>query len=281
MFNHSMAKTLSVQGRGARWRGAPLAALTLAVFSLLFSVGCRRDMQDQPRYEAYEKTSFFKDSISSRTLIEGTVPRGYLREDTHLYTGKIDGSRASAAAGNNPPGGTSPGQSTGGSSSGAAATAATTINTSASASPPPPQSSTPSSATVGGGSTNDVDSFPFPINQQVLERGQERYQIFCSMCHGATGGGDGMIVRRGYRQPPSYHTDQLREARVGHFFDVITNGWGSMPNYAAQIPVRDRWAIVAYIRTLQLSEQGDISEIPEAEREKLLNKSVESGGHSR
>ncbi|MEJ7709235.1 MAG: cytochrome c [Pyrinomonadaceae bacterium] len=269
-----MAKTLTVQDRGARWRGAPLVAVVLAVFSLLFSAGCRRDMQDQPRYEAYEKTAFFKDSISSRPLVEGTVPRGFLREDTHLYTGKIGGSGVTTATGNNPPGGTSPDKSTGGGVSGAA-----TINTTANASPSP-QSSMPSSMTGGAGATGDVDSFPFPINQQVLERGRERYQIFCSMCHGATGGGDGMVVRRGYRQPPSYHTDQLREARVGHFFDVITNGWGSMPNYAAQIPVRDRWAIVAYIRTLQLSEQGDISDMPEAERDKLLNKSGESGGHS-
>jgi mono/diheme cytochrome c family protein len=109
-----------------------------------------------------------------------------------------------------------------------------------------------------------ADTFPFPVTQEVLNRGQERYQIFCSMCHGATGKGDGMVVKRGYRQPPSYHTEQLRSAPVGHFFDVITNGWGSMPNYAAQVPVRDRWAIVAYIRALQLSREGTAADLPPA-----------------
>ena len=100
---------------------------------------------------------------------------------------------------------------------------------------------------------DDVDTFPFPVTAEVVSRGQERYQIFCAMCHGATGAGDGMIVRRGFKQPPSYFTEDLRNAPVGHFFDVITNGWGSMPNYAQQIPAQDRWAIIAYIRALQLS----------------------------
>jgi mono/diheme cytochrome c family protein len=100
----------------------------------------------------------------------------------------------------------------------------------------------------------DSTAFPFPVTQEVLTRGKERFEIFCSMCHGLTGEGDGMVVRRGYRRPPSYYTDDLRNARVGHFFDVITNGWGSMPNYAAQIPAQDRWAIIAYIRALQLSQ---------------------------
>ena len=100
---------------------------------------------------------------------------------------------------------------------------------------------------------DDVDTFPFPVTKEVVERGQQRYQIFCSMCHGAGGAGDGMVVRRGFKQPPSYFTEDLRSAPVGHFFDVITNGWGSMPRYSQQIPVQDRWAIIAYIRALQLS----------------------------
>jgi mono/diheme cytochrome c family protein len=91
------------------------------------------------------------------------------------------------------------------------------------------------------------------VTAEVVTRGQERYQIFCAMCHGATGAGDGMVVRRGYKQPPSYYTESLRSAPVGHFFDVMTNGWGSMPAYAQQVPVQDRWAIAAYIRALQLS----------------------------
>ncbi|PYS91311.1 MAG: hypothetical protein DMF64_12570 [Acidobacteria bacterium] len=108
----------------------------------------------------------------------------------------------------------------------------------------------------------DATMFPFPITQDVLTRGQQRYNIYCSMCHGMTGYGDGMIVRRGFRRPPSYHDERLRAAPVGHFFDVITNGWGAMPDYAAQIPVQDRWAIIAYVRALQLSQQVNKSEVP-------------------
>lgn len=239
-----------------------------AVCCLLLGSACRQDMHDQPRYEYYERTNFFKDNISSRPLVEGTVPRGYLREDAHLYTGKTGNAGVTTATGNNAGGSAVPGAGLGGDT---ATANSPTANSG--------QQSMPSSATGDAGT--DVESFPFPITQDVLERGRERYQIFCSMCHGATGAGNGMVVRRGYRQPPSYHTDQLREAPVGHFFDVITNGWGSMPNYAAQIPARDRWAIVAYIRALQLSEQGNISEVPPAELEKLKNKSTtESGGHS-
>ena len=98
--------------------------------------------------------------------------------------------------------------------------------------------------------------FPFPVDDAVMARGRERYDIFCSPCHGRTGDGDGMVVQRGYRRPPSFHIDRLRQAPPGHFFDVITNGFGAMPDYAAQIPVRDRWAIVAYIRALQLSQHA-------------------------
>src|SRR5688572_10889207 len=104
--------------------------------------------------------------------------------------------------------------------------------------------------------TDDVDTFPFPITQETVQRGRERYEIFCSVCHGVTGHGDGMIVRRGFRRAASFHDDRLRQAPVGHFFDAITNGWGAMPPYAAQVPVQDRWAIIAYVRALQLSQQN-------------------------
>jgi mono/diheme cytochrome c family protein len=104
--------------------------------------------------------------------------------------------------------------------------------------------------------TDDVDTFPFPITAETVQRGRERYEIFCTACHGLTGHGDGMIVRRGFRQAASFHDDRLRQAPVGHFFDAITNGWGAMPSYAAQVPVQDRWAIIAYIRALQLSQQN-------------------------
>jgi hypothetical protein len=109
-----------------------------------------------------------------------------------------------------------------------------------------------------------VDAFPFPITRAVLERGQERYNIYCAPCHDLLGAGKGMIFRRGFNRPPpqSYHIDRLRQAPVGYFFDVITNGLGAMPDYAAQIEPRDRWAIVAYVRVLQLSQNASVNDVP-------------------
>ncbi len=115
-----------------------------------------------------------------------------------------------------------------------------------------------------------VDTFPFPITRESLERGQERFDIFCAPCHDRVGTGQGMVVRRGFRAPPSYHTDRLRQAPVGHFFDVITNGFGAMPDYAAEVPPRDRWAIAAYIRALQLSQDATLADVPPAERQRLM-----------
>src|SRR5262249_5093014 len=114
------------------------------------------------------------------------------------------------------------------------------------------------------GKTNGADAtvFPFPIDARVMARGRERFDIFCSPCHGRTGMGDGMVVRRGYRRPPNYHQDRLRDAPVGHFFDVITNGFGAMPDYAAQTRPEDRWAIAAYIRALQLSQHASAADAP-------------------
>ena len=115
----------------------------------------------------------------------------------------------------------------------------------------------------------DVDTFPFPVSASVLGRGEERYAIYCTPCHGAIGDGDGMIVRRGYRRPPSFHDERLRQAAVGHYFDVMTNGFGAMPDYAAQVRVRDRWAIVAYIRALQLSQHATLADVPAEARARL------------
>jgi mono/diheme cytochrome c family protein len=115
----------------------------------------------------------------------------------------------------------------------------------------------------------DATEFPWPVTSEMMARGRERFDIYCSPCHDRTGSGDGMIVRRGYRRPPSYHIDRLREAPVGHFFDVITNGFGAMPDYRDQVPVPDRWAIVAYIRALQASQHATLDQVPPAEREKL------------
>jgi mono/diheme cytochrome c family protein len=119
---------------------------------------------------------------------------------------------------------------------------------------------------VGG---RPVDALPVPITAELLARGRERYDIYCSPCHDRVGSGRGMIVRRGYRQPPSLHLDRLRQAPAGHFFDVATNGFGAMPAYAAQVPVRDRWAIVAYVRALQRSQHATLADVPPAERRLL------------
>src|SRR5206468_6132876 len=113
------------------------------------------------------------------------------------------------------------------------------------------------------GKVNGADAtiFPFPIDEKVMARGQQRFNIYCSPCHGRTGQGDGMVVQRGYRRPPTYHQDRLRDAAVGHFFDVMTNGFGAMPDYAAQVSPPDRWAIAAYIRALQLSEHARVDDV--------------------
>ena len=110
--------------------------------------------------------------------------------------------------------------------------------------------------------TTLVTELPFAVDEKVLARGQERYNIFCTPCHDAVGGGKGMVTERGFRAPTSFHVDRLRQAPVGHFFDVMTNGFGAMPDYRAQVSPRDRWAIVAYIRALQLSQHGAKTDIP-------------------
>ena len=191
----------------------------LLILLLLISAGCRRDMQDQPKIKPLRGTTFFRDGLGSRQPIEGTIARGQLRSNTEYFTGKKVGATGATAT--------------------------------------PAQQQT---AGATGSQTNsfpdDIDTFPLPVTAEVIQRGRERYNIFCSACHGLTGNGDGMIVRRGFRRAASFNDDRLRQAPVGHFFDAITNGWGAMPSYAPQIPVQDRWAIIAYIRALQLSQQN-------------------------
>ena len=201
-----------------------LLLLLLSAFCLLPS-GCRRDMQDQPKAIAYRESAFFKDGVSSRPPVEGTVPRGYLRADREFYFGKKSGYRTPTSRGSD-----------------------RVIDTSGQQ----PGAGPKSTAMF----PDNVETFPFPITKEILERGQERYQIFCSSCHGLTGYGDGMVARRGFNKPApaSFHQDKLRQAPVGHFFDVVTNGWGAMPSHSSQIPVEDRWKIIAYIRALQLSQ---------------------------
>jgi cytochrome c553 len=114
-----------------------------------------------------------------------------------------------------------------------------------------------------------VTTIPMVVTRELLVRGRERFEIYCAVCHGRTGGGDGMIVQRGFPRPPSFHEPRLREAPAGHFFDVMTQGYGVMYPYAARVEPRDRWAIVAYIRALQLSQHATTNEVPPDERAKL------------
>ncbi len=176
----------------------------------------------------YRSTVFFKDGLSSRPLVEGTVPRGFLKTDTEFFTGKKAGRASSVTSNPQTPAG---------------AGANNAANFSGAAAYP-----------------DDVELFPLPVTKEIVDRGKERYEIFCSVCHGLTGNGDGMIVRRGFRRAASFNEDRLRQAPVGHFFDAITNGWGAMPAYAPQIPAQDRWAIIAYIRALQLGQQSQQSQ---------------------
>jgi len=122
-----------------------------------------------------------------------------------------------------------------------------------------------------GGKVNGqlATEFPMPVNADLMLRGQDRFNVFCSPCHGRTGKGDGMVVRRGYRAPTSFHDPRLRQAPPGYIFDVVTNGFGAMPDYAAQIPVADRWAIAAYIKALQFSQNATINDVPADKRSEL------------
>ncbi len=201
--------------------------LWITIFGIVMAgIGCRYDMQDQPRYKAYKESKFFADDKAMRDLPEGTVARGFLREDKAFYTGKKENS-----------------------------------GTAGSAAPASPQNV--QGSTLNSEFPDAITEFPIPITKELLDRGEQRYKIFCIVCHGPVGKGDGMVVRRGYPQPPTYHDDRLRNAPVGHFFDAITNGWGKMNPYASQIPPADRWAIVAYIRALQISQNpGGMTPLP-------------------
>ena len=117
--------------------------------------------------------------------------------------------------------------------------------------------------------TNLVTTFPVPITREILQRGRQRFEIDCVPCHGETGGGNGIVVQRGFPAPPSYHIDRLRDAPIGHFFDVMTRGYGVMFSHASRVTPEDRWAIAAYIRALQLSENAKLTDVPANEIAKL------------
>lgn len=122
---------------------------------------------------------------------------------------------------------------------------------------------------TGKAGGQDVTEFPFPITRADIGRGEERFNIYCSPCHGRSGDGQGMIVKRGFRAAANYHTERLRQAPVGHFFDVVTNGFGAMSSYASRVPTDDRWRIIAYIRALQYSEAASIGDVPPELRDGL------------
>lgn len=182
-------------------------------------------MADQPRCEPYEESTFFDDDRCVRQVVDGTVPRGFVQEDTLLYTGSEEAT-GGAAAGEGDDG-----------------------------------------ALPGGNAAEQEPAglatlYPFPVTMEVLARGRERYNVNCTPCHGRLGNGDGIVVRRGYPQPASFHEERLREAPPGYFFNVITNGFGAMPSYAGQVEAVDRWAIAAYIQTLQLSQNATLEDVP-------------------
>jgi mono/diheme cytochrome c family protein len=133
-------------------------------------------------------------------------------------------------------------------------------------------------ATTGKVGRAFLATAPVPVTRELLRRGRERFEIFCSPCHGLTGHGDGMVARRGFRQPTSFHVERMREQPDGYFFDVMTSGFGAMPDYAAQVPVADRWAIVAYIRALQLSQGATLADVPPDKRPELDGQPPSSPG---
>ena len=226
-------------------KGLRLAGLVLLI---ALAPGCRQDMHDQPKYEPLEPSTFFEDGRGSRPPVEGTVARGFLREDAQFFTGKTGGS-----------------QQTGGAAAQNVGAAAQNIGSTGLGNTADPNRSSAVTAQYQGFAA----VFPMPVTQEIMDRGEERYNIFCSVCHARTGDGNGMVVRRGYRKPPSFDEDRLRQAPVGYYFDVITNGFGAMPDYSAQITARDRWAIIAYIRALQRASQGTLADVPEDQRGKL------------
>jgi hypothetical protein len=182
----------------------------------MFALGCRQDMQDEPKFIPQRGTSFYADGRSVRPQVENTVARNQLHEDSYFYTGLTNG--------------------------------------------------------------KEGDGLPFPVTMQVLERGQERYNVYCTPCHSRVGNGIGMIVQRGYIKAGSFHSKRLETAPLGHFFHVITNGYGAMPDYAAQVAPVDRWAIVAYIKALQLSQKATQADVPAGAHVEPLSSIAEREG---
>jgi hypothetical protein len=193
------------------FRNINLIKISALLLCLALLTGCALDLHDQPRYESFEKSTFFGDSQSARPRIPDTVAHDRLRVDPILYAGQFN---------------------------------------------------------------NDfAPTFPFTVTLEVLERGQDRFDIFCAPCHGRLGDGQGIMAEYDL-DVPTFHTPELRQEPPGYYFDIITRGTRVMPSYASRISPADRWAIIAYIRALQLSQNADLSNVPPQEVPNLDNTEV-------
>ena len=204
--------------------GRPALAALACGLVLLAASGCRQNMHNQHKLEAYEASDFFADGQGSRQLPDAVVPLGTFGAEIAPYTGLVV---------------------------------------------------TPAAANAGGAGSQDG---PPPMSIELVRRGQERFNIFCSPCHGRAGDGAGMIVQRGYKQPTSFHDPRLLSAQADYFVTVMTEGFGVMPSYKEEVPVRDRWAIAAYIRALQYSQNARLAELPEAQRQVVISALANPGG---
>jgi mono/diheme cytochrome c family protein len=209
--------------RGLLAPGCFLCRFVLVLLVLVMS-GCQQKMADQPSYKNLQPCEFFPDHRSERPEISGTVARGQLETDVALFTGRRTGSSGE------PLGAVAPG----------------TVQ-------PAPGSAAAIKAQKAR-YDDFVNAFPYPMSKDDLEHGRDRYMIYCVVCHDPLGTGQGKIKERGYTTPPSFHQERLRTAPPGYLFAVISDGYGSMPSYSAQVPVRDRWAIAGYLRALQASQ---------------------------
>jgi cytochrome c5 len=182
--------------------------LAIAALCALSFAGCnntlRQDMANQPRQNPLSPSDFFADGRSERPVVENTVVRGSIQDDSLLVP-------------------------------------------------------------------KESNAFPLPLTVELLQRGEQRYGIYCTPCHGIQGDGMGMVAMRGMKHPPSYHQERLRNEPNGYLYDVVTNGFGAMYGYSAQISPRDRWAVVAYLRALQLSRNAPVGQLPAELREKLMS----------
>ena len=180
-------------------------AAGVGMMTLFFAVGCRQDMQDQPKIIPQRGSEFFADHRGARSQVVNTVARGQLHEDSYFYTGVVQGA---------------------------------------------------------DGYREEKNEMPFPVTRDVLKRGQERFNIYCTPCHSRVGNGLGEIVQRGYKPAANFH-DQVRLSQpISHYFYVMTHGYGAMPDYSAQLTPEDRWAVAAYIRALQLSQAAKAEDVP-------------------